>query len=153
MSIDKVELTVQQCSTTNNIPKVTDFKQWVYAALQNENTTAAEITIRLVDEGEGAQLNHQYRNKNSATNVLSLQYPVPESAPMAVLGDLVLCVPVISSEAKKQQKSLTTHFAHLTVHGTLHLLGYDHQNLDDAEAMESLEIQILAKLGFSNPYD
>jgi probable rRNA maturation factor len=107
-----------------------------------------EITIRIVNASEGLQLNFDYRHKDYATNVLSFVY---ESEP-AVHGDLVLCAPVISREAAEQDKSILAHYAHMIVHGVLHLHGYDHIDETDAERMEALEIDIMTKLGFANPY-
>ena len=111
-----------------------------------------ELTIRVVDAEESQALNHSYRGKPSPTNVLS--FPVDEDLPLALplLGDLVLCWPVIEVEAHAQDKAQQAHLAHLTVHGVLHLHGYDHETDEDADEMESLEIGILEKLGYANPY-
>ena len=116
-----------------------------------------QITVRLVDESEITQLNEQYRQKSGPTNVLSFPFESPPGLPEAVakslLGDVVICAAVVKREAMEQGKSLTAHWAHMMVHGTLHLLGYDHMTDDEAKAMESLEIAVLEALGYSNPYE
>ncbi len=122
----------------------TDFVRWARAALVG----GGEITIRLVDEDEGQALNREYRGKDYATNVLSFPY---DSEPR-VVGDLVICPSVVAREAAAQNKALAAHYAHLTVHGMLHLQGWDHENDADAQAMEDEERTILAALGFSDPY-
>ncbi|HQS30778.1 MAG: rRNA maturation RNase YbeY [Polaromonas sp. 39-63-203] len=119
--------------------------RWIRHALQSD----AEITVRIVDLEEGQALNRDYRQKDYATNVLTFDYT---QAPL-VTADLVLCAPVVVKEAKENRKTLQAHYAHLLVHGTLHAQGYDHETGDaDAEAMEALEIGVLAGLGFANPY-
>ncbi len=119
--------------------------RWIRHALQSD----AEITVRIVDLDEGQSLNRDYRQKDYATNVLTFDYT---QAPL-VTADLVLCAPVVAQEANANQKTLAAHYAHLLVHGTLHAQGYDHETGDeDAEAMEALEIEVLAGLGFDNPY-
>nr|WP_223247446.1 rRNA maturation RNase YbeY [Sulfuriferula sp. AH1] len=125
-------------------PSRTQIIQFARAALERD----AEITIRIVNEAEGRQLNRDYRHKDYATNVLSFVY---ETAPV-VLGDLVLCAPVVTREALEQDKSAIAHYAHLIVHGVLHLQGYDHENDADAAVMEAREIEIVTGLGFANPY-
>ena len=119
---------------------------WIKAALFAD----AELTVRLVDAEEGRTLNRTYRGKDYATNVLTFAYAESENDP--VTGDLILCCPVVEKEAAEQGKSLEEHYAHLLVHGTLHAQGYDHENDDDAEAMETLEQEILAQLGIPDPY-
>lgn len=135
---------VQYATESGEAPTRPQFRRWIKAALQRD----AEVVLRLVDEKEGQELNRQFRGKDYATNVLTFVYD--DTQPLA--GDIVLCVPVVQQEAQQQHKDLTAHFAHLTVHGILHLQGYDH--LEDAEAieMERLETAILTRLGYGDPY-
>ena len=142
---------LQNNSKSTHIPLPHQFQHWVEVAL-SDKTIAAEITIRLVDEEESAQLNQLYRRKNGATNVLSFPFEAELDIDEASLGDLVICAPIIKKEAVKQHKTLTAHWAHIVIHGILHLLGYDHVNEDDALIMENLEINYLQQLGFHNPY-
>ena len=111
-----------------------------------------EITVRFVNNDESQQLNNDYRGKDKPTNVLSFPFECPPEVPLDLLGDLVICVPVIAREAEEQQKPIAHHYAHMIVHGTLHLLGYDHIEDAEAEEMEGLEIAILAKLAIDDPY-
>lgn len=136
---------VQYATTHSEIPTRPQFRRWVKAAL----TQDAEIVLRLVDDAEGRELNRQFRQKDYATNVLTFVYD--DTQPLT--GDIVLCAPVISQEAQAQQKPLLAHYAHLTVHGVLHLQGYDHIEEADAVQMEHLETQILARLGYDDPYN
>ena len=140
----KFSLAVQYASAAKTMPTRPQFRRWVKSALKKE----AEITLRIVDESESMELNHQFRGKASATNVLTFVYD--ESEPLS--GDIVLCADVVEKEAKQQHKDLIAHYAHLTVHGILHLQGYDHEEDADAKIMEQLETEIVTKLGFSNPY-
>lgn len=133
-----------------NLPSIDDFVHWV--SLACDHLDAAELSIRLVDTVESQSLNHTYRGKDKPTNVLSFPFEAPEHVPMDLLGDLVICVPVVEQEAEDQDKSPMDHWAHLTLHGTLHLLGYDHIDEEEAEEMEALEISLLAKLGIKDPY-
>lgn len=113
----------------------------------------SEVTICIVDKKESSKLNWNYRSKKGPTNVLSFSYsPIP-NVPNDSLGDLVMCAKLIAEEAKEQKKTLESHWAHLTIHGILHLLGYDHNNKKEAKIMEQMEIQILQNLGFSDPYE
>jgi probable rRNA maturation factor len=125
---------------------------WVESALKGRRE-AAEMTIRLVDEAESAELNQTYRHKQGPTNVLSFPFDVPQGMQMDLLGDLVICAAVVEREAAEQHKRSEAHWAHMVVHGTLHLLGYDHIDTQEAEAMEALEISILKNMGFANPYE
>lgn len=127
-------------------------QQWIEQALAAENKDDAELTVRIVDESESAALNKEYRNKNDSTNVLSFPFDCPEGLDLNLLGDLVICVPVVEREAKQQGKNSQAHWAHMLVHGVLHLLGYDHIEETEAENMEAREIKILQDLGFPNPY-
>ena len=137
------------------IPAAVSFRRWVAAALAGR-IREADLAVRIVGNKEGRALNHHYRGKDYATNVLSFPAELPEGLPKGVklplLGDLVLCSPVIAREAREQGKPLRAHYAHLTVHGALHLLGWDHEDAREAEAMEQLERQILAGMGLPDPY-
>lgn len=137
------------------LPAAASFRKWVAAALKGR-IREADLAIRLVDAKEGRSLNHHYRGKDYATNVLSFPAELPEGLPEGVklplLGDLVICAPVVAREAAEQGKPLNAHYAHLTVHGVLHLLGWDHEDDKEADAMEQLEREILADLGVGDPY-
>ena len=140
----QIKLSVQIASELANLPTKAQFKKWAKAAL----CVDTEVTIRIVDAQEALALNSTYRGKDYATNVLT--FPLTETPHL--MGDIVVCAPVVVAEAAAQNKSLEAHFAHLTVHGVLHLQGYDHEIEAQAELMESLEITILQKLGYANPY-
>lgn len=139
------------------LPAAVSFRKWVAAALKGR-IREADLAIRLVDAKEGRALNRHYRGKDHATNVLSFPgqldqtIKLPRGVTMPLLGDLVICAPVVAREARDQDKALAAHYAHLTVHGTLHLLGWDHADDKEAEAMEQLERQILSELGIDDPY-
>lgn len=137
------------------VPAAVSFRRWVAAALDGR-IREADLALRIVGEDEGRALNRHYRGKDYPTNVLSFpaERPpgLPASAPFPLLGDLVICAPVVAREADAQGKPLAAHYAHLTVHGCLHLLGWDHENEADAQAMEQLERGILAGLGIADPY-
>ena len=143
-SVPTLHLSVQYALPAENIPARPKFRRWVKAALARD----AEITLRLVDEVEGRTLNRDYRGKDYATNVLTFVYDeLPHLA-----GDLVICPAVVEREAAQQSKSPEAHYAHLVVHGMLHLHGYDHEIDAQAEEMERLETQIVTKLGYPDPY-
>lgn len=133
------------------LPRPADLRRWVKAALAASRPDA-EVTLRLVGEEEGAQLNQTYRHKSGPTNVLSFPFEAPPGVTLPLLGDVVICAPVVAREAREQGKSPPAHWAHLTVHGILHLLGYDHITPQQAEEMESHERAVLAQLGFPDPY-
>ena len=139
----KLALAVQYGVADKELPTRAQVRRWVQAAL----TESAEITVRFVAEEEGQTLNRDYRGKATATNVLSFVYT---HAP--VCGDLVLCAPVVAKEAQQQHKSITAHYAHLVVHGVLHLQGFDHETETEAQSMEARERAIVMRLGFSDPY-
>lgn len=148
-----IELDIQRaCIESEALPSDEQFQQWVDAALSRYNQPF-ELTIRIVDAAESQTLNNQYRQKDKPTNVLSFPFEVPEGVVLNLLGDIVICAIVVEQEAQEQQKTSTEHWAHMVIHGCLHLLGYDHITDDEAEEMESLEIDILAELGFNNPYE
>lgn len=141
-----------QCASDGTVPREVDLRRWCELALRQRKGDS-ELTIRLVDEEEGRELNHTWRQKDYATNVLSFPADVPdELLDIPLLGDLVICVPVVEREAVEQGKALQAHWAHLVIHGCLHLLGYDHIDDDEAEEMEDLERQLLAELGHADPY-
>jgi probable rRNA maturation factor len=147
-----LELDLQVASKADNIPSETQLRLWCEMGLR-QRTADSEMTIRLVDETEGRELNHTWRHKDYATNVLSFPADVPdELLDIPLLGDLVICVPVVARESVEQGKALDAHWAHLVIHGCLHLLGYDHIDDDEAEEMEALERQLLAQLGYPDPY-
>ena len=139
-----LDITIQIASELANTPAKLQFKKWAKAALRVDT----EVTIRIVDAQEALELNSTYRGKDYATNVLT--FPLTEEPHL--MGDIIICAPVVEAEASVQNKDLMAHYAHLTVHGMLHLCGFDHENEHQAELMESIEIQILAKLGYANPY-
>ncbi|EKT4456847.1 rRNA maturation RNase YbeY [Pseudomonas putida] len=146
-----LELDIQR-ATDAATPDDAAFRRWCELALR-QRSADSEMTIRLVDETEGRELNHTYRHKDYATNVLSFPADVPDDLlDIPLLGDLVICVAVVEREAAEQGKSLEAHWAHLVIHGCLHLLGYDHIEDEEAEEMESLERELLAELGHPDPY-
>lgn len=139
------------CQESSDLPQSSDFQRWLEAAIlpfQEE----AEVTIRLVDEAESNELNLTYRGKDKPTNVLSFPFECPPGIELPLLGDLVICRQVVEREASEQGKPLMAHWAHMVVHGSLHLLGYDHIEDGEAEEMEALEVEFMAALGFENPY-
>lgn len=150
-----VQIEVQYaCKSNNDLPTVDDFQRWADMAMGDD--ADAEVVIRIVDEAESRELNNQYREIDKPTNVLSFPMELPEELAAAMeesmLGDLVICAPVVAREAAEQNKQLQHHWAHMVIHGMLHLQGYDHIADDEAEAMESLEITLLQQLGIDNPY-
>lgn len=157
-----IKLDLQNPYDFDTIPKFQDLQTWSNAALQKSDQTLS-LVIRVVNEEEGMDLNQTYRGKKSATNVLSFPYEEPDYVmdipelqdeySRQYLGDIVLCEKVVINEAKAQNKTVAQHWAHLIIHGVLHLQGYDHINDDDATKMEALEIKILDSLGFKNPYN
>jgi probable rRNA maturation factor len=142
---------IQIATEATDYPAEQQFQQWVDAALSGREQDA-EIVIRLVDDAESAELNQQYRHKSGSTNILSFPFEAPEVMELDLLGDLVINAPLISLEAAQQHKPVLHHWAHITVHGVLHLLGYDHIEEQDAEHMEALEIEILKQFNIANPY-
>jgi probable rRNA maturation factor len=145
-----VRLEVQNATTVAAyLPDEESLARWAEAA---GGTEPSEVLVRLVDEQESAELNSNYRHKKGPTNILSFSFEVPEGIPNDYLGDLVICAGVVEREAKEQAKPLDAHWAHMVVHGLLHLRGYDHVDEADAAAMEAEEVAILAGLGFPDPY-
>jgi probable rRNA maturation factor len=147
----RLDVSVNYAVPRAGVPAATSFRRWVAAAL-NGRIREADLAIRIVDAKEGRALNRHYRGKDYATNVLSFPAELPEGVKLPLLGDLVICAPVVAREAKEQRKPVAAHYAHLTVHGALHLLGWDHDNDKDAEAMEQLEREVLSGLGLPDPY-
>lgn len=147
----KLELDLQRASRAR-IPSATRFRRWVMAALRGRRARA-EITIRVVTPAESRRLNARYRGKDKPTNVLSFACEAPSLLKLPALGDLVICAQVVKREARQQGKPVEAHWAHMTVHGVLHLLGYDHQRKNEARHMEALEKTILAGLGHPDPYE
>ena len=139
-----LSLAVQYASAAQHLPTRTQLRRWIKIALQRD----ANITLRLVDEPEGRQLNKNYRGKNYATNVLTFVYSDTE----LVEGDVVICAPVVEQEATEQRKGILAHYAHLTLHAVLHLQGHGHDNAADAAGMEAWETALMLKLHYPDPY-
>lgn len=144
---------IQLIADKTLVPKKSLLRKWAKTAL-NRKIDSAEVTIRIVDVDEMTELNSTYRHKQGPTNVLSFPFSAPEGIDFDVplLGDIVICAPVVNREAQEQNKSQEAHWAHMIIHGIFHLLGYDHETDSDAEVMETLEIEIMQSLGFDNPY-
>jgi probable rRNA maturation factor len=149
------QVDVQLATETGEVPSSGQIRDWAAAALEERAT--AELTVRIVDEPEVQTLNRRYRDQDRPTNVLSFPCDLPVGLPADqfgdLLGDVVICAPVVAREAREQGKAADAHWAHLVVHGVLHLLGYDHEEPDQAARMETRERVILAGLGFPDPYD
>ena len=139
------------CEQETGLPTAEQIEQWATAAVQPQSDEV-EMTVRIVDEAESHELNLNYRGKDRPTNVLSFPFECPDEVELPLLGDLVICRQVVEREAQEQDKPLMAHWAHMVVHGSLHLLGYDHIEDDEAEEMESLETQIMTGQGFADPY-
>jgi probable rRNA maturation factor len=147
----QLEVCVSYGLSRAGIPAAVSFRRWAAAACAGR-IRRADLAIRLVDAKVGRSLNRHYRGKDYATNVLSFPAELPEGVKLPLLGDLVICAPVVAREAREQGKTLAAHYAHLTIHGVLHLLGMDHDDEREAEAMERIEREILAGLGYGDPY-
>lgn len=147
----ELELGVSYGLERAGLPSPQSFRRWAEAAMTGR-IRRADLAIRLVGEREGKALNRHYRGKDYATNVLSFPAELPEGVDLPILGDIVLCAPVVAREARTQGKPLKAHYAHLTVHGVLHLLGLDHEDPREAEAMERIEREVLSGLGIPDPY-
>ncbi|WP_199609344.1 rRNA maturation RNase YbeY [Flocculibacter collagenilyticus] len=148
------------CDNTN-LPHQTDITKWLNVAINavhqlseaaSNPPSSYEVTVRIATPEESQQLNSEYRGKDKPTNVLSFPFQAPPGIQINLLGDLIVCADVVEHEAKQQNKPLNAHWAHMIIHGCLHLQGYDHINDEDAEEMEALEVKILADLGIDNPY-
>jgi len=152
--VSQLDVAVGYATARKGVPAPASFRRWVEAALKGaRRRKGTELSIRIVDADEGQSLNLQYRGKDYATNVLSFPVELPPGVDVPLIGDLVICAPVVTREAAEQGKKAADHWAHLTVHGTLHLLGYDHIDDAEAETMEALETRVLAGLGIADPYE
>ncbi|MFT7365405.1 MAG: putative rRNA maturation factor [Marinobacter psychrophilus] len=149
--MNTVTLDLQLASDAANIPSENQFRQWSQLAWKGDEPT--EVTIRIVDESEMHALNFQYRGKDKPTNVLSFPFEAPAGIHIPLAGDLVICAPIVAQEAREQYKDTHAHWAHMIIHGMLHLQSYDHIDDNEAEEMEGLEIRLLAQIGITNPYD
>ena len=153
----RLDVSVSYATPRAGLPAAVSFRRWVAAALDSR-ILEADMAVRIVGTKEGRALNRHYRGRDYATNVLRFPAEIaegvklPKGVRMPLLGDIVLCAPVVAREAREQKKALSEHYAHLTVHGTLHLLGWDHQDAREADCMEALEREILAGLGIADPY-
>ena len=153
----RLDVSVSYATPRVGLPAAVSFRKWVAAALKSR-ILEADVAIRIVGTKEGRALNRHYRGKDYATNVLSFPadaaegIKLPQGVKLPLLGDIVLCAPVIAREAREQKKPLASHYTHMTVHGVLHLLGWDHQDTREADCMEALEREILAGLGVDDPY-
>lgn len=148
----RVTLDLQIASEDDDHPPPQLIQQWITSAIEGRYNEDVELTVRIVDIKEITQLNNDFRQKNQPTNVLSFPAEIPDHIDLPLLGDLVICSAVVADEALKQQKPLENHWAHMVIHGTLHLLGYDHIDDHEAQVMESLETNILANFNIPNPY-
>ena len=146
-----IEVDIQIACNASETPSKNKLKKWACFTLL-EFLDKGEITIRIVDAAESRQLNQRWRKINKPTNVLSFYYGENTAPVNNYIGDIVLCAPVIIKEAKEQKKNIEAHFAHMVIHGCLHLMGYDHEKKREADEMETLEIDLMHKLGFTNPY-
>ena len=147
-----LEIIVQNVASCATVPKTGQIQHWIRHALGTNR--AGELTVRVVGEAEGVSLNERFRHGRGATNVLAFSHDdiVPDGPAESLLGDLVICAPVLAREASDQGKTIEAHWAHISIHGTLHLLGYDHENAEDARVMEARERELLRALGIDDPY-
>ena len=152
----KLNIDIQVASSGESLPDASRIERWVRAVFEHKDLRhqhEAELSIRIVDADEGHQLNRQYRGKDKPTNVLSFPADLPEGIDLPLIGDIVVCAPVVAQEAQEQDKTLESHWAHMIVHGTLHLLGYDHVNESDAQVMETTESDIITSMNYPSPYE
>ena len=147
-----VTICIQNQSTISSVPEAALLEDWASIPLK-QMEHPVEVTLRIVDEDEGRELNMAWRKKDYATNVLSFPIGDTPAGITELLGDIVICAPVVEKEAVEQHKPLAAHWAHLVIHGILHLQGYDHEQQADAEIMENMEITFLEKIGYPNPYE
>jgi len=146
-----IEVDIQYATNVPDLPDVIQLRYWAETALEDLKKNA-ELTIRIVDEAEGTQLNERWRKSQGPTNVLSFTYEGVSNIAPDFLGDIIICAPVVTSEAEEQNKNNHAHWAHMVIHGVLHLTGFDHIDPENADRMENLEINILEKLNYKNPY-
>ncbi|WP_024547839.1 rRNA maturation RNase YbeY [Siccibacter turicensis] len=139
------------CEDPAGLPDEAQFQTWLDAVIP-QFQEESEVTIRIVDDAESHELNLTYRGKDKSTNVLSFPFEAPPGIELPLLGDLIICRQVVEREAREQEKPLHAHWAHMVIHGSLHLLGYDHIEDDEAEEMEGIETEIMLALGFADPY-
>jgi len=147
-----IDLDLQVAVDAPELPDEAAIRRWVEAALAGRREEA-QLTVRITDEAEIRELNRSYRGKDYATNVLSFPFEAPPGVELPLLGDIIVCAAVVAREALEQGKPPEAHWAHMVIHGTLHLLGYDHIEEAEAAEMEGLEIKLLAGLGYANPYE
>ncbi len=147
-----LQLSVQYGAARAGLPAKSSLRRWARAALRGLGRGRVAVGVRIVGVAESAELNRRFRRKHGPTNVLSFPFEAPPGMRSEILGDLVICAPVVRREARQQKISPHAHWAHMVVHGILHLRGYDHLKRRDATAMEKKEIRILGELGFANPY-
>lgn len=148
----RFKVVVANASSEPMVPKEAAIAKWAQAAMEGCEQEAAEVDVRIVDEREIAELNRRFRDKDGATNVLSFPFEDPPGVHTGLLGDVVICAPVVCREARRQGRQVMAHWAHMLVHGIMHLRGYDHETPQQAQAMEGMETRILTRLGFPNPY-
>ena len=149
--MSELAVDIQRAIKADDLPGDDQLIRWARAGWQQAHDS--EVTLRLVDEAESQALNHQYRGKDKPTNVLSFPFEAPAGITVPLAGDLVICAPVVAREATEQNKTSEAHWAHMVIHGLLHLQGYDHIEDEEAKVMEALEIRLLADLGYGNPYE
>lgn len=146
------QIDIESNSQSQQIPPVAELERWITAALRSQQLEEAEVSLYIADEAESQELNSQYRGKDYPTNVLSFPADIHEEVGIPLLGDLIVCAPVVEREAQEQGKTLDAHWAHMLVHGSLHLLGFDHIDDGEADEMEALETEIITGLGYPAPY-
>lgn len=151
MNLPAADIDVQFAVTADALPDAAAIRRWAGAVL-GDQSVSGQLVIRIVDAAEVTALNRRYRGKDGPTNVLSFPAEVPAEIGADLLGDVVICAPVVAAEAVAQDKSLEAHWAHMVIHGVLHLLGFDHQGGAEASRMEACEVRLLAALGFDDPY-
>ena len=148
----QTKITLQIKTSSDFIPKRSSLRYWIKIVLRHHGSNSAEINLRVVNWQESADLNLRFREKKAATNVLAFPFEAPPSMHSSLLGDVVICAAVVNEEAKLQHKTEAAHWAHLVIHGCLHLLGYDHITEEEALKMEQLETQLLEDIGYADPY-